>query len=1218
VRSHAKASSAGSNSGPGASRGSFRRSGALAALLVALTAAACLLPGSASAIEVRSLAGSFGPDGTEGSSFSYVGPLAFDKGKKRLFALDQPAHKIYGFDASTPGSHTELGGSFPLTEPAAGFEGGIAVDSSSHDIYLASKGGPKLLGYDETGAPLPGFPVSPEGGFKGACGVAVDTAGHVWVADGPGGRVYEYSSTGTPIDSFPFATGLPCRIAVDSEENLFVANYFAGPVKKYTAASGYAPASATVVDPEANYAIALDHSTGELYVVHEESIAVFDEAGTLLYEFGGGIPGAYYYGEFGGIAIDEASEEVYVSAAEFGKIYVFGPPLSLPKTTTEGADGIGAGGATVHGTINPRSQAVEDCHFEVIPASQYIATKYENVTAAQKYPCIPAAGSIPVDANPHAVNANVTGLNPATVYHYRLAAKNSIGEGAGFDRQFTTGPAAPLVEEESVETVGTSEATVSAKINPRGGETTYHVEYGMTNAYGQSTTESAPFGFSSDNGKHPVSVHIGGLEPGTAYHFRFIAGNEVDTTEGDDATFATYPSLPTFASCPNDRFRTGPGSRLPDCRAYEQGTPIDKHGANAQFSPGPVSPSGNHFTFVAKGGLPTSGGLSNELAPFLASRGTSGWSFDGFLPATKNNFFAELVGANEDLSRALVLGEGAGGVGSQFLLRNSDTATFQPWGPVFPRSVQPRLVGFDAGGDHAVFSSTGQLLPDAVGNAYNLYDLDQDGVTLVDRIPAGSATSCDDEAGPACLVAPKGVARFTEMHRASRDGSRVFFTADPTEEAIQTGRIYLREEGVRTTWISASQRTAPDPGGEKPARLAGITSDGSTVFFLSCEKLTDDSTASSTGENSCGHQSDFESIQGNDLYSYDVETGGLTDLTVDSNVGDPLGAAVQDVVGVSEDGSYVYFRADGVLAQGASHGNCLAFSGKCNLYVYHDGVTALVVRLPTSNSRELESRVSADGRTFVFRTAESLTGYDNVTEACGAVNFAQPCREFFRYSAPDETILCLTCLPTRTRPSGGPTLSPNPTSQLVPGLAIRNLSADGSRFFFESPDALVSGDTNGVIDVYEWEAKGTGSCKSESQNGGCIYLISSGTDPERSAFLGSSKNGDHAFFFTEQQLVPTDQDRLIDVYDAGVGAGLSAQHELAPPTCASAACQANPAPPPDPNLASAAYSGAGNAHRAAKGRKCPKGTRKVRAKGKVGCRRAHKQHKRHNNRGGSK
>ena len=100
--------------------------------------------------------------------------------------------------------------------------------------------------------------------------------------------------------------------------------------------------------------------------------------------------------------------------------------------------------------------------------------------------------------------------------------------------------------------------------------------------------------------------------------------------------------------------------------------------------------------------------------------------------------------------------------------------------------------------------------------------------------------------------------------------------------------------------------------------------------------------------------------------------------------------------------------------------------------------------------------------------------------------------------------------------------------------------------------------------------------------------------------------------------MPADGDDLLDVYDASVGGGLASQHQLTPPTCASTACQANPAPPPDPSTASSAYQGAGNVHKAPAARRCPKGKRKVRRKGKVRCQKASKHHKRHSNRGGSK
>jgi hypothetical protein len=769
---------------------------------------------------------------------------------------------------------------------------------------------------------------------------------------------------------------------LDSADNLYVAAGFeSGGTRKFTAASAYSAGASTEIDPEFAYALTVDRSTDEVYVVHAFSVSVYDSTGALVYEFG---TGGEYYGEYGGIAIDEATEEVFLSDSGTLKIDVFGPPLAVPKLSAEGADGIAAAAATVHGTINPKGQAVEDCHFEVVPAEQFVATKYNNVTAGQKFPCVPAAGSIPVDSNPHAVSAGSTGLEPATLYHYRLVAKNSIGEGKGGDRQFNTGAAAPLIQEQSVEAVGTTEATVAAKINPRGGQTTYHVEYGTTSAYGQSTAESAPFGFATDNGKHALSVHIGGLNPGTAYHFRFVATNPVGSAEGPDTSFATYPATsPTFAPCPNDDFRTGAGSRLPDCRAYEQATPIDKHGSNAQTEMGAVSASGDRFTFYANGGLPTSGG-SSALTPYLASRDPGGWSADGFLPLTKPGVSASILNANEDLSAALVAGEGpGGGFSKQLFLRDSDTGAFQPVLPVIPLLESLKVIGFADDPDHLLFMTETQLLPGATPFRTNLYDLDHGALSLADRIPSGSATSCDDEANPACIVAPEGGSNgFEDTARRntnymSRDGSRAFFTAKLTGPSFKDGRAYMREDGTRTTWISASQRTVPDPNGEKFAEIVGITPDGSKAFILSCEKLTNDSTAvSNAGEETCP---DFESTQSKDLYSYDVDSGELTDLTVDSNPGDPLGAGVAIFLGASEDGSYAYFLANGVLAPGATHGGCDSVRGTCNLYVSHEGVTKFIVKPffeqnPSSGSPLIQARVSADGRTLLISSENCLTG----------------------------------------------------------------------------------------------------------------------------------------------------------------------------------------------------------------------------------------------------
>jgi hypothetical protein len=1217
MKSHLKASG-GSGSYHGGNRRLHRRAGALSVLLASLLMAACALPTPTLAVEFRSVVESFGPDGTSGTSFSSEAPsaLTFDQGNHRLYVLDQIAHKIHGFDASTPGSHVPLGGSFPLTAESSGALDDLGADSSSHDLYYQTEGGHKLFGFDSSGAPLAGFPVE---GFGDPCGAGVDNSGNIWVGDALAGAVKEYSPAGALIGSVPTG-GEPCRVSFDSEDNLYV-GFYIGATVKYTAASGYT--SSTTIDPEFTTAMTVDKTTGEVFVIHYNYIQVWDTEGNFLYE----LKGEPFGGEFSGIAIDEATEELYVSDYHAGKILVYSPPVALPKLTTETADGISATGATVHGTINPKGLPVEDCHFEVVPASQFDSTQYANVTPAEEFPCVPAAGSIPVDTNDHAVTASLSGLTPATIYHFRLVATNEIGEAQGVDRNFTTAAGSPLIEAQSVGDVGVSDVIVSAKINPRGGETTYRVEYGPTAAYGQSTPESAPIGFPSDSSFHKVSVHIGGLNPAASYHFHFVATSPAGTAEAPDGTFTTHAAPPVFGSCPNP-FRTGFGDRLPDCRAYEQVTPIDKHGANVQGSINSLqaASAGNRITFYLNGGLPSSGG-SSRLTPFMASRGADGWSSDGLLTLTPPGYAGKVTGWSEDLRAALVSESRPGLSMASLYTRDSESATFAV-GPTGRGLQEAFLAGYAADVSHLIFESLGPLLPGVGVSKSNLYDLDHGVLTLAGRVPPGAATSCDDVKGPACVIPADGSAAggylkgvgsmacsfgafggsacggYTQSQNTiSRDGSRVFFTAGSPPQ------VYVREDGTTTTRISTSQRGVPDPNGEKPATFLAATPDGSTVFFISCEKLTDDSTAFSTAESNCNTPS-----QGQDLYSYDVDSGALHDLTLDA--GDAKGAAVQGLLGTSEDGSYVYFAANGVLAAGASPGSC-AISGPeggtaCNIYVYHEGSVAFVApanglyygdkrnwmpAFVSGNSNSKISRVSSDGRTLLFGSDLSQTGYPNGDKA-----------EFYRYSAPSDELVCVTCNPSQVPPSGPAQLTTSRTFVYDPprfAIQIRNLSEDGARVFFDSPDALLPTDTNGVNDVYEWEADGSGSCRTAE---GCLYLLSTGNSPQPSYFADASSDGDHAFFFTDQQLVPGDHDALYDIYDAGVGAGLASQHALTPPTCGSTACQANPAPPGTPSLASSVVSGPGNVHKR-RVRRCGKGKRAVRHAGRVHC-----QKKRHRKR----
>ena len=60
---------------------------------------------------------------------------------------------------------------------------------------------------------------------------------------------------------------------------------------------------------------------------------------------------------------------------------------------------------------------------------------------------------------------------------------------------------------------------------------------------------------------------------------------------------------------------------------------------------------------------------------------------------------------------------------------------------------------------------------------------------------------------------------------------------------------------------------------------------------------------------------------------------------------------------------------------------------------------------------------------------------------------------------------------------GGADGAASPISQYS---LVSNLSPDGRRAFFQSPERLVLKDTDNLQDVYEWEEQGVGSCLSRA------------------------------------------------------------------------------------------------------------------------------------------
>ena len=206
----------------------------------------------------------------------------------------------------------------------------------------------------------------------------------------------------------------------------------------------------------------------------------------------------------------------------------------------------------------------------------------------------------------------------------------------------------------------------------------------------------------------------------------------------------------------------------------------------------------------------------------------------------------------------------------------------------------------------------------------------------------------------------------------------------------------------------------------------------------------------------------------------------LTDLTVSENAGESGGAL--DVLGASEDGSYVYFTAKGVLAR-----NAPVVVGGQNVYVHHDGTTSFIGVASPGTSVQ----VSPNGRYLAFESEQDLTGYDSRD-----ANSGEPDKEVYLYDAESGRLVCASCDPTGARPVGTATL---------PGYIISTHAESRytARSLWQRPAVLRQpGSAGGAgyerqADVYEYEPAGAGGCTASSvmfseASGGCVGLISCG------------------------------------------------------------------------------------------------------------------------------
>jgi hypothetical protein len=776
-------------------------------------------------------------------------------------------------------------------------------------------------------------------------------------------------------------------------------------------------------------------------------------------------------------------------------------------------------------------------------------------------PCPGLTGHLDPGTSPEEVKFDVKGLEPNTTYEVELLATNSGGQGSDGPVSFTTDAVVPGVETVPAFALeGGTEALVAGRINPHNSATTYWIKYGTTEGYGSVAplTEDASAG--SGGTWQVFSQKITGLEPSTVYHFRVFAKSDAGPqVNGVDATFETAPAGPAEEpACPNAALRAENNSTpLSECRAYEQVSPVDKNGFDATLNADLLQSAviaatdGSSIYFESAGAF-ADAKSSPLLSHYLSRRGDEGWETLGLDPKqtiTKVNAggtgiqwltpdlgFAALLGGSQG---HLALGDNPSAPNLYLLDTGMQTYQTLNFGAT-SGGTNHFFVGGTTDGSRQFFQDSEALAPGAItgvngsgGPLLNLYEWHEGQLKLASVVlsPGGGEE-------PAPEGTPKEgptQSSYPNLNLVSADGSRVVFND------IATNRLYLREDGERTLPVSAGA----------PAQFMGASDDGSKIFFVAGANLTTD--ASGTGGK---------------LYRFEPETETLTNLFAGVLPGEPQtagvgtsGGGLNSVVGVSEDGEYVYFRSPTRFHEADNPQGGSAF------YLWHNGDVRYIAPDNSSSNSDSDKtpfRVSPDGQLLSFTSTARLTAYDNTDSAPAGDGSPRQDREVYVYDAKTDSVTCVSCNPSGQPPAGAPnggppaegSFPPPPSEQSAnPQPGVRN---DGS-IFFNSRDALVSADVNKKMDVYQWKD-------------GRVHLISSGSGGVDSFLASSSASGDDVFFVTYQSLLPSDKDDSADIYDARVGGGLPQIAESTPCGSIEGCHGAASNPPPFSDPASGSFS----------------------------------------------
>jgi hypothetical protein len=608
---------------------------------------------------------------------------------------------------------------------------------------------------------------------------------------------------------------------------------------------------------------------------------------------------------------------------------------------------------------------------------------------------------------------------------------------------------------------------------------------------------------------------------------------------------------------------------LPDCRAYEL---VTQANTGNQSSISETYGFPDHFMYVSELLTPGEGAGSGLREVFVASRTANGWQQ------------TPLSVPQGEAQRQISFGASSDAEGMMFTGDFADALVMSPYQDALET---PRL-------------------DETLGTMVYEISLSNGAISTVSLPDSGKLTQSMIEfpASLAGRASSNGWGMY--LAGASEDGSRIFFSTTaklatapgmPQDTHQTSAEVYERSGGhtylvgvlpngevpVCGAEVGQNENSTVIGAGQLDYGSGAIAPDGSNVVFhapgeypeAACTEkesgiflrdVVNGSTVKLPGEFYAGRTG---TGLGEEEKIFTFETGrrAIFEYHVTTKQTVEIASETQGLLAYSANGSRVYYLGPeyGVFLheEGVPTPTLVPGTQKGDYGIGHSEIST-GAELRTSGATQGSTvdnnapMVTHDGNYFIFLDEDQLTSYNNCSNYCHS--------EVYLYDAATDGVTCLSCGPAGVAPQGDASLLPDKwgagkSRDFVPSAPplVDSRPAEAGteavmRVVFQTTEGLVPQDTNGAMDVYEWEQGETEGCSRASlklaslkesahyseADGGCLYLLTGGmgVEPQSggSRLRGASKGLADIYIETVEPLLQG-VDSTAHVYDVRQGGG---------------------------------------------------------------------------------